>query len=99
MTDGPDVEPAKRPLPSPFQADAERIEEPLASALVAFGLDDVAPPDVHLPTCVSASAGPLRIENVQAELCIEGRSLVLTVPHRWIKRPRRLGTSAGDVPA
>ena len=47
-------------VPSAFRVDAKRIEEPGASALVAFGLNGVAIPDLRLPACVSANAGRLK---------------------------------------
>jgi hypothetical protein len=68
--------------PTPFRAGAARVNEPLASILVAFGLDRCAIPDPGWPACVAANAGPLRIEGMQAELRIQDRELLLDIPQR-----------------
>ena len=68
--------------PSPFGPGAVSIAEPLASVLLAFALDDLPIPALVLPSCTDFSCESLRLEGIDGQLTVQGRSLALEVAQR-----------------
>lgn len=84
-------------LPSPFRADAVRIEEPIASLLIDLGPLGSQVPTLALAPAIALSFGPLELKSIEGNLARTGPSLLLTVPRIFDVNSSGIWNQAGRL--